>query len=89
MTTQQRFTCRQLGTLAGSLDYWVAETRKREAQLPGLEGPAYRQAARGFQEALERQQRAILDLRDGAAHAAVVAGWLPVPGEDDGVGSQG
>ena len=80
MTTQQRFTCRQLGTLAGSLDYWVAETRRREASLPGLEGLAYQMAVRAFQEALQRQQRAIVDLRDGAAHAAVVAGWLPVVG---------
>lgn len=84
MTTQQRHTCRQLGTLAGSLDYWVAETRRREARLAGLQGRDYRRAAIAFQEAVQRQQRAITNLRDGAAHAAVVAGWLPVQGEDDG-----
>ena len=87
MTTMERYSCRQLGTLAGTLDFWVAETRRREAALPGLEGMAYRQAVRAFQEALQRQQRAITDLRDGAAHAAVVAGWLPVVGEDDGDGA--
>ena len=85
MTTQQRYTCRQLGTLAGSFDYWAAETRRREAQLPGLRGMAYRQAARAFQEAVQRQQAAITDLRDGAAHAAVVAGWAPVVGGDGDV----
>jgi len=84
MTTMERYSCRQLGTLAGTLDYWVAETRKREAALPGLQGLAYQMAVRGFQEALQRQQRAITDLRDGAAHAAVVAGWTPVVGEDCG-----
>jgi len=40
--------------------------------------------AQAAQEALQRQQRAITDLRDGAAHAAVVAGWTPVVGEDCG-----
>ena len=81
MTTQQRHTCRQLGTLAGSLDYWGAETRRREADLAGLHGIPYQRAARAFQEAVQRQQRAITDLRDGAAHAAVVAGWTPVAGD--------
>ena len=85
MTTMERYSCRQLGTLAGTLDYWVAETRKREAALPGLRGLAYQMAVRAFQEALQRQQRAITDLRDGAAHAAVVAGWLPVVGGDGDV----
>ena len=78
MTTQQRFTCRQLGTLAGSFDYWEKETRRREADLAGLRGVPYQRAAMAFQEAVQAQQRAITDLRDGAAHAAVVAGWLPV-----------
>ena len=68
MTTQQRHVCRQLGTLAGSLDYWVAETRRREADLAGLRGVPYRRAAMAFQEAVRAQQRAITDLRDGAAH---------------------
>lgn len=86
MTTMERFTCRKLGTLAGSFDYWEREARRREAQLPGLRGMAYRQAARAYQEAVQAQQRAITDLRDGAAHAAVVAGWTPVAGEDDGKG---
>ena len=44
-------------------------TRKCEAALPGLEGMAHQQAA-------------ITDLRDGAAHTAVVAGWMPVVGEE-------
>jgi len=65
MTTQQRFTCWQLGTLASSLDYWEKETRKREAQLPGLQGMAYQRVAMAFQEAVQRQQRAITDLRGG------------------------
>ena len=85
--TQQRWVCRALGTLAGSLDYWVAETRRREADLAGLRGVPYQWAAMAFQEAVRAQQRAITDLRDGAAHAAVVAGWLPVVGEDDGDGA--
>ena len=86
MTTMERYTCRQLGTLAGSLDYWVAETRRREADLAGLRGVPYQRAAMAFQEAVQAQQRAITDLRDGAAFAAVCAGWLPVPGEDGGDG---
>ena len=82
-TTQQRFTCRQLGTLAGSFDDWEEEIRKREAQPPGLQGMAYQRAAMAFQEAVQRHKRAITDLWDGAAHAAVVAGWTPVPGEEE------
>lgn len=83
MTTMERCTCRQLGVLAGSLDYWVAETRRREADLAGLRGVPYRRPALAFQEAVQAQQRAITDLRDGAAHAAVCAGWLPPEGEED------
>jgi len=83
MTTMERYSCRQLGTLAGTLDYWVAETRKREAALHGLRGVPYQHAAMAFQEAVRAQQRAITDLRDGAAHAAVVAGWLPVLGGEE------
>ena len=44
---------------------------------------AYQRVAMAFQEAVQRQQRAITDCRDGAAHAAVVAGWLPVLGDSD------
>jgi len=34
-------------------------------------------AAIAFQEAVQRQQKTITDLRNGAAHA-VCAGWLPM-----------
>lgn len=50
-TTQQRFTCRQLGTLAGAFDYRIAETA-RKALLPGLDGASYQQAARAYKEAV-------------------------------------
>ena len=61
MTTMERFTCRQLGTLAATLDYRERECRRLEADLAGLRGMPY-------------------------THAAVVAGRLPVQGEDDGEG---
>ena len=75
MTTQQGHVCRQLGTLAGALDYRERECRRLEARLAGLAGPAHRRAARAYQEAVQARQRAVTDLRDGAAHAAVCAGW--------------
>ena len=81
MTTRERSVCRQLGTLAGALDYRERECLRLEAALAGLDGPAYRRAARAYQEAVQALQRAVTDLRDGAAHAATCAGWTPARGE--------
>jgi len=46
--------------------------------------PAPYHHARPTQHLLQWPEGSITDLRDGAAHAAVVAGWTPVQGGDAG-----
>ena len=84
VTTQVRHVARQLGTLAGAFDYWQGECRRREGALAGHGGVPYQHAAMALLESVQRQRAAIVDLRDGAAHTAVCAGWCPVRETGDG-----
>ena len=44
----------------------------------------YRHADGAYQEAVQGQQRAIMDLCDGATYAASLPGWCPVREEGEG-----
>ena len=81
--TQGRWICRQLGMLAATLDHWPAVTRWREAFVwPAAARTHHQHAAKAYQEAVRRQERADPGSHGlGPAYAASLADWCPIRDE--------